>query len=162
MRATFPIYIDGRRVDTVRVGDSTTLVLSDGRHSIFIRAECWTSDIIELDLQRGEHVQLISAFKTLMHGRFFGAIERKVLYFVMPLALIAYASKDVVHFIERHLKVEFLAVTFLFCLGVFLNLPRLFSRRPGAMLSLEWENPPADGTRGGGAGEEAFPDCSDL
>jgi hypothetical protein len=136
---TFPIHVDGQRVGGVRYADSTTNTLPAGPHSVSVKADWWASDIIRLDLQPGEHVRLVCGYKDLVQGRFFKAIEGKFLYFVLPFALVAYVSKDVVHFIERHLRVEFLAVVFLFCLGILLGLPRLFSRKPGAMLSLAWD-----------------------
>ncbi len=59
-----------------------------------------------------------------------------MMYIATPVALVAFYVPAVTRFIERHFAAELLAIIFLGLLGFYLSLPRLFSRRPGAMVYL--------------------------
>ena len=130
------IYVDGRKVGTLGCGKGTSVIVPPGIHEVFLKVNHVTSDIIELDLQLGEHAEFEGRMKPLIQNRFFRFFELKFYYLATPLAIIAYVSKPVMHFIEENLKYEFLAIAFLSMFGFLASFPRLFSRKPGAMLSL--------------------------
>jgi hypothetical protein len=133
----FEIHIDGCQVGTLGSGEGSLVVVSSGPHEVFLRVDRLTSDIVELDLQPGEHAELEGSQKRLIQNRFFQFFERKLIYFIIPLALVAYVSKPVVHFIEAHLQYELFAVLSLASLGFLISFPRVFSRKPGAMIALK-------------------------
>ena len=68
--------------------------------------------------------------KDLIRGRFFKTIEAKFRYVVIPLALVAFVFKDVVHFIESELEYEF-SRWFFFCLGASLECGACFLESHG-------------------------------
>jgi hypothetical protein len=96
-----------------------------------------------MDLAAGGFRHLVCGMKPLIQNRFFRFFEWKMMYIATPVALVAFCVPAVSRFIERHFAAEFLSIIFLGFLGFYLSLPRLFSRRPGAMVYLvERPNPP--------------------
>jgi hypothetical protein len=141
----FSIYVDGTLVGSCPYATVAALLLAEGCHAVSVRMYAGFSDVVELDLAGGDQVELVCAIKPLMRNRFFKIIETKFLFIMIPLALVAFVYPDVVRFIEAHAKYEFLAVVFLFCIGVVVSLPKLFSRKPGAMVSLTQQAACRDG-----------------
>ena len=133
---TYAVYVDGKPVGSCPYGVISAIVLPEGRHFISVRIHPWSSDVVDLDLQGGDRVDLVCAMAPLIRNRFFKGVETKFFLLAVPLALTSLVYPDISKLIERHAKFEFLAVVFLFCLGVFLSLPKLFSGKFGAMLSL--------------------------
>jgi hypothetical protein len=143
--AWFDVYVDDRPVWSVTGERLSAVTVSEGRHRIFIKVNHMVSDVIELDLAGGEFVHLTCGMKPLVQNRFFRFFEWKLMYIATPSALVAFYVPAVTRFIERHFAAELLAIIFLGLLGFYLSLPRLFSRRPGAMVYLV-ERPEGRGT----------------
>jgi hypothetical protein len=121
----------------------SAVTVSEGRHEVFIKVNHMVSDVIEVDLAVGEIVHLACGIKPLVQNRFFRLLEKKMIYIAVPVALVAVSVPAVTRFIERHLAAEFLSIVFLGLLGFLMSLPRLFSRKPGAMVYLvERPKPP--------------------
>jgi len=97
----------------VRLGREDSSQVNAYSHELFY-ARCQERKrrgVVVLNLQPGEHTELEGSMKGLIQNRFFKFIERKFIYFAIPLALIAFVSKPVVHL-----------------------------RKPGAILSLTWSS----------------------
>lgn len=133
---TYAVYVDGRAVGSSPYWAASAIVLPEGPHSVQVKMSPWASDIVELELRGGDHVELFCGTKSLIQGKFWKTVETKFLWFFVPLVLIAYYFPAVGHFVEQNLKYEFLALLGLLCIGTAIGFLRMFSRKPGAMLSL--------------------------
>ncbi|QEH34522.1 hypothetical protein OJF2_30620 [Aquisphaera giovannonii] len=134
--AVYDVHVDGRPVGRVNQERLVAVPVWEGRHQVFLQIGRLRSDVVELDLAGGEVVHLTCGLKPLIQNPFFRFFEAKMLFLAMPVAVAAYFVPPVMHFIERHLAVEFLGILFLWMLGFLVSLPRIVSRRPGAMIYL--------------------------
>lgn len=151
--SVYAIHVDGRPVGSTPYGVVSAAVLLEGEHALSVVIGPWVSDIVQLDLAGGDHVELVCAMKPLVRNRFFKFFEWKLNWVILPLALASTLYPGVAKFIERHWKFEFLAIVVLGLLGGLLALPRAFSRKPGAMLSLSVQPaPPEDAPAPEGSG----------
>jgi len=132
----FDVYMDDRPVWTVTGERWTPVIVSEGRHRIFIKVGYMKSEEVEVDLAAGGIQHLTCGLRPMVLGRFFRSFRFKVRYIMGPAALVAVCVPDVMRFICGHFRVELFATAFILVLFCLLTLPRYFSRRPGAMIYL--------------------------
>jgi hypothetical protein len=152
----YAVYVDGRPVGSCPYREVAAILIGEGRHSVNVKISPWVSDSLELNLVGGDHAELVCDMKPLIRNRFLKIIETKFLLFAVPVAFLAMVFPDVTAFVEKHAKFEFLGIVFLTCFGGLFGMRNIYSKRPGAMLSLIVRSiQPAEGLPGDGTPSEA-------
>jgi hypothetical protein len=128
--------VDDQAVPTLQRGPLVNILVSAGRHQIFIELGWFRSEEVAVDLASGEDAQLVCGPRPLVKSRFFRFFELKMMFVATPVAIAAFCIPSVMRVVERHFAAEFLAIICISQLGFLLSLPRCFSRKPGAMIYL--------------------------
>ena len=124
------IVVGGQTVGSVDDGATAILQLPPGKCEVWIQANWYKSDIVQVDLEEDQARELACGMKPLITNPFFRFFEREFIFVATPVALVAFWVPAVTRFIEDHLAVEFLGIIFLALFGFVVNLPKLFFAAP--------------------------------
>jgi hypothetical protein len=130
------VFLNERPVMTIGNASSVEIPVAAGRHEIFVQWSWYKSEILTLDQENRGYTGFECGVKPLITNRFFRFFYRKLFLVGVPVGIAASCFPPFKRFLVDHFVVEFLVIVALGSLALLLNLPKVFSRCPGALLFL--------------------------